>query len=63
MPDFGETIDNVEILRTGQHTASSGKRVEIRPRAIRVAQDSPGLLFVMLRRNRLGESPSMSLQV
>lgn len=29
MPDFGEILDNVEILRTGIHTASSGKDVQI----------------------------------
>lgn len=27
MPDFGELIEDVEILRTGTHTASSGDRV------------------------------------
>ncbi len=32
MPDnFGEILEQIEILRTGQHTASSGKQVEIRP--------------------------------
>jgi len=29
--NFGEILEQVEILRTGQHTASSGKQVEIRP--------------------------------
>jgi hypothetical protein len=40
MPNFGELIENVEILRTGTHTASSGQVVKITDDALSIIAES-----------------------